>query len=254
MAKQSGLGDRLFVAGYDLSGDVGSLGRIGGGHGVQDVTGIDKDAFERIGLLRDGGIEFTAFFNKETAADDPPNTQDRSHLVLKALPTADRIVTYCRGATLGKPAAGLVAKQINYDPNRAQDGALTLGVQALANGYGLDWGVQLTAGKRTDTTATNGTSVDLTTVSTAFGWQAFLHVFAFTGTSVTVTLQDSADNVSFANLTGGAFTAATGITSQRLEGGRTATVRRYLRAITSGTFSNAVFAVSFTRNDTAVAF
>jgi len=131
---------------------------------------------------------------------------------------------------------------------------LTFAVQALANGYGLDWGRTLTAGKRTDTTATNGASVDHTDVTTAFGWQAFLHVFAFTGTSVTVTLQDSADDSAWANLAGGAFTAASGITSQRLEGGRTATVRRYLRAITSGTFSNAVFAVVFTRNLTAVAF
>lgn len=252
MAKQSGLGDNFYVAGYDLSGDTGSLGRIGGGHALDDVTGIDKDGFERVGLLRDGALDWTAFFNDGTIAGG--DTADRAHSVLKTLPMTDRILTYCRGTALGSPAASMVGKQINYDPNRNQDGSLRLGVQALPNGYGLEWGNLLTAGKRTDTTATNGTGLDLTAVSTAFGWQAWLHVFAFTGTSVTVTLQDSADNVSFANLTGGAFTAATGITSERLEGGRTATVRRYVRAITSGTFSNAVFAVAFTRNESAVAF
>lgn len=245
MAKQSGLGDNLYVAGYDLSGDTGSLGRIGGGHALQEVTGIDKSAFERIGLLRDGALDWTAFFNPAA---------DKAHDRLSALPTADVIATYCRGTSIGSEAASLVAKQINYDPTRNTDGSLTFGVQALANGYGLDWGRLLTAGKRTDGSATNGTALDQTTVSTAFGWQAFLHVFAFTGTSVTVTLEDSADNVSFAALTGGAFTAATGITSQRLEGGRSATVRRYVRAVTSGTFSNAVFAVGFTRNDTEVEF
>ncbi len=245
MPKQSGLGDQLYVAGYDLSGDIGSLGAIGGGNSPLDLTGIDKSAFERLGGLRDGRVEFSAFFNPAT---------DRAHPRLKLLPTTDVLISYLRGTALGGQAASIVAKQANYDPTRGNDGSLTFAVQALANGYGLDWGRTLTAGKRTDTTATNGASVDHTDVTTAFGWQAFLHVFAFTGTSVTVTLQDSADDSAWANLAGGAFTAASGITSQRLEGGRTATVRRYLRAITSGTFSNAVFAVVFTRNLTAVAF
>jgi hypothetical protein len=245
MAKQSGLGDNLYVAGYDLSGDIGSLGAIGGGPAPWDTTGIDKSAMERIGLVRDGRIEFSSFFNPAT---------DRAHPRLKLLPTADVLVCYLRGTALGGQAASIVAKQANYDPTRGNDGSLTFAVQALANGYGLEWGRTLTAGKRTDSAPTNGASVDHVDVTTAFGWQAWLHVFAFTGTSVTVTIQDSADDAAFANLTGGAFTAATGVTSQRLEGGRTATVRRYLRAITSGTFSNAVFAVVFTRNLTAVAF
>jgi hypothetical protein len=244
VAKQAGMGDNLYVAGYDLSGDIGSLGAIGGGPAPWETTGIDKSAFERIGLLRDGRLEFVSFFNPAT---------DRAHPRLKLLPTTDVLCSYLRGTALGGQAASIVAKQANYDPSRGNDGSLTFAVQALANGYGLEWGRTLTAGKRTDSAPTNGASVDHVDASTAFGWQAWLHVFAFTGTSVTVTLQDSADDSSFANLTGGAFTAATGVTSQRLEGGRTATVRRYLRAITSGTFSNAVFAVVFTRNLTAVA-
>jgi len=244
MSKQTGLGDQLYVGGYDLSGDIGSLGGISSGvTGTFDVTGIDKSAHERILGLRDGSIEYSAFFNPAA---------NQAHARLSSLPTIDREVSYFRGQTLGNPAASTVGKQIGYDPTRGADGSLTIAAQALSNSYGLDWGRQLTAGQRTDTTATNGTGVDFTTVSTAFGWQAYLHVFALTGTSVTVTLQDSADNVSFANITSGAFTAATGRTSQRLAGATDATVRRYVRAITSGTFTNAVFAVSFTRNEAAV--
>jgi len=245
VAKQSGLGDACFVAGYDLSGDIGALDSISGGPATLDVTAIDKSAHERIGGQRDGGLEFTAFFNPAT---------DRAHPRLKLLPTTDQIASYLRGTALGGQAASIVAKQLNYDGTRGEDGSLTFKVNAVGNGYGLDWGRSLTAGKRTDGAPTNGASVDHTDATTAFGWQAFLHVFAFTGTSVTVTLQDSADDAAFANLTGGAFTAASGVTSERLEGGRTATVRRYLRAITSGTFSSATFAVVFTRNLTAVAF
>jgi hypothetical protein len=249
MAKQSGMGDRLLVAGYDLSGDIGSLGRIGGGlAGTQDVTGIDKSAFERIGLARDGALEYTAFWNVAT---------DRAHLRLSTLPTTDQILTYCRGAALGSPAASLVGKQINYDPTRAADGSLTIAVQALANGYGIEWGRLLTAGIRTDTSATNGSSVDFGTGSTAFGLQAYLHVFAVTGTSITVKLQESSDDGAgdaWADVTGGAFTAATGVTSQRIETARGQTVERYLRVVTTGTFSNAQFAVAVTRNDVSVVF
>lgn len=248
MAKQSGLGDRLFVSGYDLSGDINSLGRIGGGPAPLDFTAINASAMERKGGLRDGAIEFTAFFNPSAA---------QAHPVLSALPTTDVILTYCRGTTLGDPAAALVAKQIGYDGNRGNDGSYTFSVQAQANGFGLQWGKQGTAGIRTDTAATNGSSVDFGTGSTSFGLQAFLHVFAFTGTSVTVKIQESSDDGAgdaFADVTGGAFTAATGITSQRIATSTTQTVERYLRVVTSGTFSNAQFAVAIMRPDVATVF
>ena len=48
MAKTSGLGDNCYVGGYDLSGDIGSLGKISGSVATIDVTGINKSAFERI--------------------------------------------------------------------------------------------------------------------------------------------------------------------------------------------------------------
>lgn len=257
MAKQSGLGDNFYLGGYDLSGDTASLGEIGGGNSPIDVTGIDKSAFERIGGLRDGRIEWVSHFNKETAADDPGVTTDHQHVALKSLPYTDRHVAYFRGTTLGNPAACMVAKQLNYDGTRDNDGKLTFAIRAESNGYGLEWGRMMTAGKRTDTTATNGSSVDFGTGSTAFGAQFWLQVFAFTGTSVTVKLQESSDNGAgdaWADVTGGTFTAATGITAERLQTGRTQTIERYLRVVTTGTFTNAVFAVVATRNDTAVLF
>lgn len=247
MAKQSGLGDNLYLDGYDFSGDIGSLKAISGGPKAWEVPGIDVLGQERIGLTRDGKIDFTAYFNPSV---------NRAHSRLSLLPTTDVHAMYARGTALGNAAACLISKQVNYDPSRGNDGSLTIDTSLLANAFGLEWGVQLTAGKRTDTVATNGTGVDLTTVSTSFGWQAYLQVFAFTGTSVTVTIQDSADNAAFANVTGAAFTAATGITKERLASASpTATVRRYLRAITSGTFSSATFAVMFVRNESvSVAF
>lgn len=248
MAKQSGLGDALYLTGFDLSGDIGSLGRVAGGPSTQDVTGIDKSAMERIGGLRDGGIDFTAYFNKAAGQE---------HLRLSTLPTTDVVVTYCRGTTLGNPAAALVAKQINYDGTRSDDGSFTFTVQAQANAFGLEWGRQLTAGKRTDTTATNGTSVDLGTASPgAFGLQAYLQVFAFTGTSATIKLQESSDNAvgdAFADVVGGSFGAQSAVGASRIATAAI-NVERYLRVVTTGTFSNVVFSVVAIRNDTAVLF
>lgn len=241
MAKQGGLGDRCFVSGVDISGDIGSLSNIHGGPATLDVTDITKSAFERIGGLRDGGLSFTSFFNDSAA---------QAHKTLRTLPTADVLVSYLRGVAIGSPIATLAAKQINYDGTRAKEGSLVYTTEAQANAFGLEWGQQLTAGIRTDVTATSpATGLD-TLVSLSFGLQAYLHVFAFTGTSVTVTLQDSADNATFAAIGGGvSFVAATAVGAQRLVTINTQTVRRYVRAITTGTFTNAQFAVQLTKNE-----
>ncbi len=244
MTKQSGLGDNLYVAGYDLSGDVGNITRIGGGPETLDVTTISKSAYERLGGKRTGSIEFATFFDDATNAE---------HDALKGLPRTDVIATYARGTTLGNPSASCIGKQVNYDWNRDNSGNLTAAVQILSNGYGIEWGRQLTAGIRTDTSATNGSSID-TTASASFGGQAYLHVFSFTGTSVTVKIQDSADNSSWLDVTSFAFTAATGRTTQRIQLGSTATIRRYVRAVTTGTFSSAAFHVNIVKNTAATVF
>lgn len=249
MAKQSGLGDHLIIDGQDISGDVNSLSNIHGGPAAWDVTGIDKSANERIGLERDGGLGFVAFHNTGVGS---------THNKLAALPLTDRLVTYCRGYAIGNDAASCVAKQINYDPTRGADGSLTFAVDVQANGFGLEWGLQYTNGFRTDTTATNGTAIDFGAVSSLFGMQAYLQITSVVGTSVVVKLQDSADNVTFADITGLTFTAVApgGAPSfQRLQTANNATIRRYVRVATTGTFTSAIFHVSATRNDVAaVAF
>lgn len=246
MGKESGLGDALYIAGFDASGDIQQLGAIGGGPALLDVTGINQSAYQRIGGLRDGRIEMTTFFNS-----DPVN--GGTHEKLSALPRTDVILTYCRGTTLGNAAASLVGKQISYDPTRGTDGSLTFAVAAQANGYGIEWGQQLTAGVRADTAATNGTAID-TAASADFGAQAYLQVFSFTGTDATVTVQDSADNVTFADVSGLAFTQITAApASERISISNTSTVRRYVRVVTTttGGFTSLAFSVNFVKNQIA---
>jgi hypothetical protein len=245
--KINGLGCQLWVSGYDLGDDIRDV-QVGSPMTPIDVTPITKSAMVRIGGHRDGSMQVTAFANVDTA---------QAHARFSPLASTDGLMSFAIGSTAGLPVANLLGKQINYDPTRAATGELTFAVDTQGSGYGLEWCTQLTAGKRTDTAATNGSSVDLGSASPgAFGAQFYLHVFSFTGTSVTVKIQESSDNGAgdaFADVVGGGFTAATGATFQRIATG-SINVERYLRVVTTGTFSSAIFAVSGTRNPAAVAF
>jgi len=253
MSKQTGLGDNGYIGGYDLSGDIAALTKIGGGPGPLEVTGIDKSAIERIGGLRNGEISFNVWFNKAASQE---------HLALRGLPSNDAQLMYCRGTTLGNPAAGLVAKQVNYDWTRGSDGSLQGAVQALSNGYGISWGRLLTAGKRTDTGATNGSSIDDTT-SSAYGLTAFLHVFSFTGVDATIKIQESSLDGGadpWADVVGGGFAQISAGNppplAERIVTALNLSVERYLRVvtITTGGFSSLVFAVAVARHATDIPY
>lgn len=245
MTKQSGLGDNFYVGVNNLSGDIASLSSISTSRGTLGVTGIDKYAQERRHSHKDGGFTFTSFFN---------DTAGAAHPVLSDLPSADVVCSYFRGTVLGNRAASCVAKQISYDGTRPDSGEFTFSTSVMGNGFGLEWGRMLTAGQRTDTAATSPAAGVDTVASANFGAQAYLHVFSVVGTSVTVTLEDSANNTDFAAIASPmAFAAVNGGTTstQRIAIANTTTVRRYVRAITSGTFTSAVFAVNFVKNRTA---
>lgn len=242
MSKTSGLGDNFYIAGYDLSGDLASLEEIGGGPAAGDVTAINKSAHERIGLKRDGGMSFTTFINIASGQE---------HAAFKTLPTADVIASYFRGTTLLNPAASCIGKQVNYDPQRDSAGNIHAKVDVKANGYGLEWGKMITAGLRTDTVATTGAAVDDNGAGTAFGGQAYVQLVAFSGTSVTVDIQSCTTSGGTYATTGLTTTAMTAIGAQRLSVANNVTINRFLKVITTGTFSNAIFAVAFTRNAAA---
>lgn len=243
MAKQTGLGDAFYIGGRDISGDVGSLNRISGGNTPLEVTAIDKSAVERLGGKKTGVIEFNTWLNDAT---------DQEHDALSGLPTTDVIVTYLRGTTLGNSACAMTAKQVNYDATRGADGSLSFAVQALSASGVLDWGKQLTAGTRTDSGAANGTAVDFG-ADADLGMQMYLQALDFTGTDVTVSVEDSA-NGSTGWATVASFTQITGSTplAEYVATSRTENVKRYLRAVTatSGGFSDFDFVVVANQNVT----
>ena len=178
-------------------------------------------------------------------------TVGTEHDALSPLPRTDTIASYFRGTTLLNPAACINGKQLNYDPTRDNTGNLTLKVEVQSNGYGLEWGRQITAGLRTDTTGTTGTAVDDNGAGTTLGAQAYLQLTAFDGTSVDVKIQHcTTSGGTYADLIDFGSLSAIGA----VRGTAAGTVNRYLKVVTSGTFDYATFAVAFMRNDVAVTF
>lgn len=236
MAKESGLGARYFVDGYDLSNDTNSLGNISKVLNPILMTGIDKEAIERLAGQLTGEISWVSYFNPTNA-----------HTALKGKPRTDRIGMYYHRAALGTPVAAMVAKQINYDPGRDNAGVLNFNIQMLSNAWWLDWCKALTAGRRVDTVDTNGTGVDFS-AGASFGLQAYLEVFAISGGNAVFTLEQSSDNGvgdAWTPVTGGTFaTVAAAPASERIQTARNQAVERYLRVVTTGTFTSVDFAVA----------
>lgn len=309
MAKQSGLGDNFYIAGYDLSGDLSSIDKISGGPALNDATSIKQFANARLPLQRDAGWSFTSWFENSSTVAAPgvpssgtpvvstfnfpvlvtviggTGTQvningvnqgsfdgtyvlpalgtitltytvaptwswilvGTEHNALKTpIPSADMVASYFRGTAIGSPAAGMVCKQTNYDPTRDSKGALTLKVDLVSNGFGYEWGKQLTAGLRTDLVATTGAFFDDGAASN-FGCQAYMQLTGFVGTSVDVTVQHCATS-------GGTYTTLLDFGAQTAIGGfrqataNNVTVNEFLKVVTTGTFTYAQFAVTFVRN------
>jgi hypothetical protein len=195
MAKTAGLGDQLYISGYDMSGQIGAVQSLSKTFAEQDVTGLDKSAVERILLLGDGEIGFANYY-------DP--VSPGLHALFNTLPDADALVSYFRGSTLGAMTASLLGKQINYGLARGADGSLIgANIAVKGSGYGLEYGYSLTAGKKTSVAAETLDGLDGTLNGypnspasndpTVF----VLHMFSMAGAAgddVTVEIWDSDDD------------------------------------------------------------
>ncbi len=237
MSKEGGLGQQFYMHGLDISGDVATIDEASSPRPMELANGINSSAQERILLRSDGRIAFTTFFN---------DAAGQAHGELSALPRTDAIVLWLTGGAVDDPAAGLVAKQVGYDPTHGQDGSLRLSVECLgANGSPLEWGEMLTSGLDTFSSASASSSRD-DGASTSKGARAYLAIDDIDSGTPTVVLQDSANDSSWATLI--SFTAvADGAEPVAERKTVTGTVDRYLRLNVTGTFSNLDCAVMVQR-------
>jgi hypothetical protein len=134
MAKETGLGWTTFTVddsggtGRAIKNDVTSFS-FATPRGVQDVTGVDKSAYERLLLLADFSMNPTGVFN---------DAANLSHAVLKTVPSTSvtrTVALEVSGQTLSNECI-----ITDYSLNRAQDGSLTwTAPMQLADGTVPTW-------------------------------------------------------------------------------------------------------------------
>lgn len=139
MAKTSGLGlttlsvDDSAGTLRDIRNFIGDF-QISTPRAVQDVTGVDKSAIERLLLLADFSITLNGFF-----ADD---ANVGSHTVFKTVPSTSvqRTVTLVITGTVGANTLTNECIFTDYAITRGSDGALTFTAPGvLANGTAPAW-------------------------------------------------------------------------------------------------------------------
>lgn len=134
MAKESGLGwTTLSVDGSDtnandIKNDVTNF-EFSTPRGVQDVTGVDSNAIERLLLLADFSIQLNGVFNDDS---------DKSHVTFKDVGST----SVQRTVSLGVSGQTLANECIftDYALTRSEEGALTWTAPGvLANGTVPTW-------------------------------------------------------------------------------------------------------------------
>lgn len=133
MAKESGIGMTVTVdnsagSGQAITNDVTSI-QFSTPRGLQDVTGLDKSAVERLLLLADGNVTINGVFN---------DASNLSHDVFKTVPTT----SVSRTVVIAHSGQTMTVEIMfsDYSLNRAQDGSLTwTATGSLANGTAPTW-------------------------------------------------------------------------------------------------------------------
>ena len=241
MAKTTGLNTRIYAAGYDLSGDVSSLGGVGVMSELYDVTTLSDGAVRRLSGLASGSVSVSAFMDTAAGKDHALWISNSG-----AKPTADQTVLIPLDASaIGGACLGMDAKQATYNIERPTGSAIAASVEyASADGSSPEWGVMLTAGSVTDSSGTAYTAHDNGS-STSNGAAGYAQLFSLTSGTVVWIIEHSTDNITYATLL--SFTSAAALTGERVATAAGATVNRYTRLVSSGTFSTAQLAAGIAR-------
>ena len=241
---------RVYIDGYDLSGDSRAIGPLVSTFDEPDLTGFSHavkgslpgQAMHSIGA-------YNGVFNV--------NATTGIHDVMSGAGVM-RTVMVVQGMR-AEPAAGDFAytgefEQLGYD---ADPSGVYVNIpfgNSSARGstflYDNPFGVLLHAkAAATAANSTTGAGIDTAGASTAFGGYLTYMVFAGNGTA-TISVDDSADDSSYSALSGATSGEidCSSVQYGRVALGRTATVRQYLRwQISLNTATTVTFALAFNR-------
>lgn len=162
---------------------------------------------------------------------------------------SEKVLTVCpSGAALGDVARLVPTLTTAYGQSSTIDDAVGIswgvtGADAIAFGTIIH--------NSEDTNTTTGASIDQG-AATSLGWTAHLHVTLVDGGSWVVTIEDSANNSTWATIA--TFAAKTAAGAERLtSAAATTTVRRYVRVVATRTGGSAgqgvTYALAFARSN-----
>lgn len=221
MATQHGMSTCVMINALVMSAFFNDASANGACDAVED-TAFGDTSKTYIAGLHDGTMSLSGFFDPVASGSDAT--------LATALGTADTLVSilWQGDTTVGGRAA--IAKAIQTSHDTSAPVGDVVACAAEVQGDGGVWGGDVLLGRTAVIVTGFGAGVD-NGVATTDGWVANLHIDTISGTStptITAKVADSADNVTFADLSGGGFAAKTAIGSEQIAG--TGTVARYARA------------------------
>ncbi len=207
MAELVYLDTKIYLAGYDISGDLNKV-NLSLARDPKDKTCFGMDSRARISGLRDGSFDYAGIWQADSAA---PKIDD---VVYSKLGSAGEVFTVCpQNGNAGSIAYSMKTIQATYEVGAPVGDLLAL----MASGQGCDGmfrGTVVATGAKTVTG--NGTAYQLGSVGATQKLYAAMHVIGVSGVSPTVTVKIQSDNAeNFASPSDVVtFTAATGIGAQ----------------------------------------
>lgn len=242
MAFSHGRNANVWLGGYDLTGYLDEANSQTAGD-LAEASPFGSTVKGWVGGKSDATLAAAGFFDGSAAAID--------EVFAAALNGVSREMTHLiAGDARGARGRSMTAVETNYEVTTPADGVAAISMEAQSAVGPEPVFVVHPKGAET-VTGNDAASVDGAAATTA-SWAAYLHVFAVTGTvtpTLTARIQDSADNTTFADVTGGAFAAKTAIGSERIAGAAGATLRRYVRSahVISGTTPSITYGITVNR-------
>lgn len=232
MAFVHGKGAAVLVDEFDLSAFLNTFDGAATAD-TAEVTTFGSSAKSYVAGTKDATISLGGFFDGSVGAVDE---------VLQAALGSSALISLAPAgvATIGNRCSLADCLATSYAVSATVGDAVSVTAEAQVTGGMLPGVVLASLIARTATGQT--ASVD-NGASTSNGAKAFLHITAFNGTNVTVKVQESPDNSTWADMI--TFTQATAVGSQ--SGTASSTIDRYLRVAITGTFTSVTFAVTIAR-------
>lgn len=238
MAFQFGTNAKVYLGAYDITTYFRRFG-ISRTKQLLETTSFGDTARDFIEGLKTGTISLDGLF-------EPTNdTQDEQ---LNAIFTSTTVTTPISLApgndTLGNLAYVAIPLDIEYSIDTPFEDLISVSAQMQASTEILR-GHSLHA-LGAETTTGNGTGVNNGAAS-SLGGRLNHHVTAFSGSSGTLSLEDSADDISYAAVTGGSYGPITAADSTTIN--ITGAIRQYSRIARTGTFTSITFASALGRRN-----